>query len=289
MISKLKQAVGIEYTNKLQKMFQDMGTSKDLNDQFKNLGMLKDLKDHNTKDLDFNIQALTSGTWPFKQVYNFSLPLELEKCVTLFTSFYKSKHSGRKLNWLYDKSEGELVTSGFKNRYTLQASTLQMAVLLHFNSSTQWTIKSLSESTQIKPELLSQVLQLLVNKVKILMTGTGSDLNNESTEIVVNDAYKNKKLRMNINVPMKMEQKADQEQTIRHVEEDRKFTIQAKIVQVMKARKTLKHQQLMNEVLEQLSKFKPKVSVIKKNIGMLIDKDYLARVEGERDTYNYVA
>merc|ERR1711963_801652 len=35
MISKLKQACGFEYTNKLQRMFQDQGVSKDLNEQFK--------------------------------------------------------------------------------------------------------------------------------------------------------------------------------------------------------------------------------------------------------------
>jgi cullin 1 len=35
MISKLKEACGFEYISKLQKMFQDMGTSKDLNDAFK--------------------------------------------------------------------------------------------------------------------------------------------------------------------------------------------------------------------------------------------------------------
>jgi cullin 1 len=35
MISKLKQACGFEYTSKLQRMFQDIGVSKDLNEQFK--------------------------------------------------------------------------------------------------------------------------------------------------------------------------------------------------------------------------------------------------------------
>ena len=35
MISKLKQACGFEYTSKLQRMFQDMSLSKDLNDRFK--------------------------------------------------------------------------------------------------------------------------------------------------------------------------------------------------------------------------------------------------------------
>ncbi|RXG56479.1 Cullin-1 [Armadillidium vulgare] len=34
MISKLKQACGFEYTSKLQRMFQDIGVSKDLNDKF---------------------------------------------------------------------------------------------------------------------------------------------------------------------------------------------------------------------------------------------------------------
>lgn len=34
-ISILQQACGFEYTSKLQRMFQDIGVSKDLNDKFK--------------------------------------------------------------------------------------------------------------------------------------------------------------------------------------------------------------------------------------------------------------
>lgn len=83
--------------------------------------------------------------------------LQLERSVHRFTTFYSSQHSGRKLNWLYNMSKGELHTNCFKNRYTLQASTFQMAVLLAYNGSTSWTIQQLQYATQIKMDFLLQV------------------------------------------------------------------------------------------------------------------------------------
>merc|ERR1712141_18250 len=294
MISKLKQACGYDYTHKLHQMYRDYGISKGLNEKFKT-----HMATTSKKFIDFEIQVLTSGFWPFQQnspLNQFALPFELEHCVDRFTSFYNGLHSGRKLNWLFQLSKGELVTNGFKNRYIFQASTLQMAILLQFNYSQCWTLAKLADSIQIDKELLIQALQILL-KSKLLNFPAKFEIQNpetemltDSTPISLNQKYNNKKLKININLPMKTEQKNDTERTNMEIQQAREIQIQAAIVRTMKARKKLKHQKLITEVIEQLSsRFKPDVKQIKKSIPVLIDKEYIKRSEQDINTYEYIA
>jgi cullin 1 len=301
MISKLKQACGFEYTNKLQLMFKDIGLSKDLNEGFKN-----HLANSNESlDTDFQIQVLSSGSWPFKQVCTLQLPSELERCVHRFQGFYAAQHSGRKLNWLNapQMSKGEVVTNCFQNRYTLQVSTVQMAILLHYNEAEQWTISQIKDSIRInKEDVLMHALQILI-KAKLLLVkannaapkSTGSSASEaialtDDSLLALFKSYKNRKLRIALNVPMKKQEKIESEATHKHILEDRKFEIDACIVRTMKSRKVLKHQELVTEALNQLSKrFKPQVSDIKKSIASLIEREYIERQENDKNTYNYLA
>jgi cullin 3 len=74
------------------------------------------------------------------------------------------------------------------------------------------------------------------------------------------------------------------------VEEDRRHLVEAAIVRIMKARKTLTHNELIAEVTKQLSvRFNPSPQFVKKRIESLIEREYLERAEDDHKVYNYVA
>ena len=74
------------------------------------------------------------------------------------------------------------------------------------------------------------------------------------------------------------------------VEEDRRHLVEAAIVRIMKARKSMNHNDLIAEVTRQLSiRFTPVPQFIKKRIESLIEREYLERAENEHRVYRYIA
>ena len=66
--------------------------------------------------------------------------------------------------------------------------------------------------------------------------------------------------------------------------------IQAAIVRIMKTRKTISHSDLITEVVNQLiPRFTPQPKIIKQQIEILIERDYLERSEGKPDYYDYIS
>ncbi|KAJ7508747.1 Cullin [Mycena galericulata] len=279
MISKLKEACGFEYTNKLQRMFTDMSLSKDLTDSFKE----RMAQNHDDMDIAFSIMVLGTNFWPLAPpTHDFLLPPELLPTFERFTRYYQTKHSGRKLTWLHNYSKNELRTNYTNQKYILMTSAYQAAVLLQYNRNDTLSLQELEAATKIAPDILGQVLALLV-KAKVLV-------NDEKDQYDLNPNFKSKKIRVNLNLPIKAEVKAESSDVLKAVDEDRKYVIQATIVRIMKARKTMKNQALIQEVISQISqRFAPKIPDIKKAIETLLEKEYIERVDGSKDTFAYVA
>lgn len=112
---------------------------------------------------------------------------------------------------------------------------------------------------------------------------------------------------MPLNQTIKSDARKENADVLKNVESDRVLVIDACLVRLMKARKAsmcydkrdailtlslqqMKHSDLVNDCTEQISsRFRPDVSLIKRAIESLIDRDYIKRAEGQRDRLEYVA
>jgi len=107
-----------------------------------------------------------------------------------------------------------------------------------------------------------QVLQTMC-RVNLLHCENPDEMTEGSEVSLVKD-YSNRRLRVFINFPLKMEARQEQEETHAIIDDERKYLIRASAVRIMKMRKILNHQLLMSEILEQLSsRFAPRVQIIK--------------------------
>jgi cullin 1 len=143
----------------------DMSLSKDLTDSFKE----RMEQNHNDMDITFSVMVLGTNFWPLNPPKDgFIVPTDIQLTYDRFQKYYQTKHSGRKLTWLWNYSKNELRTNYLNQKYILMTSAYQMAVLLQYNNNDTLSLDELSTATNVGKDLLTQVLQPLV-KSRILI------------------------------------------------------------------------------------------------------------------------
>uniref|UniRef100_H3HCN3 Cullin family profile domain-containing protein n=1 Tax=Phytophthora ramorum TaxID=164328 RepID=H3HCN3_PHYRM len=289
MIGKLKLRCGAQFTGKMEGMMNDLAIGSDHHQEFE--GFLKKHREEDSTDaalnLEFSVQVLTTGYWPSYRILEVTMPPLMVRCMNLFKVYYDSKTSHRRLQWVHSLGNATVRANFPKKKwYDLQVTTLQAVALLLFNEGEgALSFEAVRESLNLTVDVVKRIMHSLsCGKYKLLTKTPAGKTISTSDQFAVNRTFASpmRKLR----IPMAS---LEESHSQKNVEEDRSIAIEAAIVRIMKARKTLQHQQLISEVLSQLAFFKPNLKVIKRRIEALIDREYLERDPDQANTYRYLA
>jgi len=287
VLTKLKQQFGAQFTSKMEGMVTDLQLAREWQPPFDEWLAEREGK---KPGIDITVTVLTTGFWPTYKFIELSLPQEMVNGVEVFKEWYETRTKHRKLTWIYALGQCMLVGKFTPKTIELQVSTFQAAALLLFNNDEQLSFAEIKERLNLPVEDLVRILHSLsCAKYKILLKNPGEEQNktiNERDVFKFNQKFTDKFKRIKVPVPPVDEKK----KVIEDVDKDRRYSIDAAIVRTMKSRKVLVHQQLVLEVVQQLSRmFKPDFKVIKKRIEDLIAREYLERDAENPNQFRYLA
>ena len=130
-------------------------------------------------------------------------------------------------------------------------------------------------------------------KVKLLLKEIRKPIFNDTEKIKVNPAFKSNSIRVNL-IPQKSHKKkvigetAEESAANKQITKERTFVIQAHAVKVMKTQKQHRYQNLLTDVIRNITMFKAEPKMIKEQIEYLIQNDYMKRNEDDRATLTYL-
>ncbi len=314
MIGKLKwfyRGVGDLY--KLEKMLTDKSVAVDMKQEF-NQFLEKREPNQPTIHFDLMVTVLTMGTWPINLKDTLKVLPVFSNAQQVFKEFYDTKHNRRILHWAYGRSTVQL-EANFSKKKVLETSTYQACILLLFNDVPELSVKQIMNETGLDLEVVKRTLVSVSTKkfniLQIKQTSDGDVMSedttmgdqaskvekilvanaeaiNESTLLEINQDFHHKQTKIKLPVPRVTEEEV--KKTIVNVSNDRVWTLEATIVRVMKTRKTMKLQQLIQEVITQIKdRFQPDLRNIKTRVESLIERDYIKRAESDPATLEYVA
>ncbi|KAJ3360907.1 Cullin-3 [Allomyces javanicus] len=291
VIADLRTLGGSQFTTRFEKMLGDMSVSRDLAAQFKDACRAAE-----TRVVDLSVNVLTSSLWPVAAegadnaacVY----PAPAQAALTAFEQFYAKRHPKRVLTWLPHLGTAELKANFPRGAKELSVTTFAMVVLMLFNDRDALRYEDIRAETNIpEPELKRTLQSLSLGKVKVLVKSPPTKEVAEGHQFTYNGDFKDAKYKIKVSaIAARADVDAERAQTLQKVEEERAQITDATVVRIMKARKTMAHNELVTETVRQLSaRFMASPALVKKRIESLIEREFLERAAGAHSVYNYLA
>ncbi|KAJ1983329.1 hypothetical protein H4R34_001352 [Dimargaris verticillata] len=261
------------------------------------------------KDLSsFHAVVLTQSYWP---TYPPGEPVMLPPVVTRYQNayqeYYLAKHEHRNLQWHNTLATCVLRAIFPTGRKELVLSCYQALVLLALDQAetVSMTFVDLQAATGIKDdqELAHTLHPLVYGKNKVLRkypaeeaSGSGQQAGGTAGDILpsknesfgLNETFTSPLYRIKLNTWQMKETPSEAQVTTEKVFQDRQYQVDAAIVRIMKAHKSMSHSQLVSELFK-LLKFPMTTQELKKRVDSLIDRDYVERDAQDSTVYHYMS
>lgn len=136
MLTRLKTECGSGFTQNLEQMFKDVELAREEMQSYKQ--RLEDrIGFEKGKNVDLSVNILSAAAWPSYPDIPVVIPANIKKSIDDFELHYKSKHSGRKLDWKHALAHCQMRAVFNKGSKELVVSSFQAIVLLLFNGLKQ--------------------------------------------------------------------------------------------------------------------------------------------------------
>lgn len=324
VISKLCEEIGSTSLDKVIKMNKDVKLSLDLTSEWK--GYNKD----GVVDMDLKIcnvsewpKSMTKDYKSFsRQDGSFIWPKLLRDTIREFEEFWftAKKNDNKTLFWCPKFGSMDLRITYPLKTYDINMSTYAGIIMLlfapqsygndgqlvsAFEERRRLTYVEIRELTGIPEADLKRQLQSIAvaPRTRLLVKTPMSKDVNATDVFCLNDKFRSPSAKVKVLTVsgstgtklLKAQTKStevdeEKEEVQQAIVEGRKHMVNAAIVRIMKSRQSVKHNELVAELVKQLhGRFQPLTILMKQRIEDLIEKEYLKRDDDDRTVYHYVA
>jgi len=246
-----------------------------------------------TPPFALSLLVAKKGIWPSHLASDapLILPSFITEVLQDLQRAYLEGTFGRVLTWSSTTCTAEVAAVYGKGATcTLCLSGVQALLLLAFNERVEWSCRELMELYGLSEEQLRLSLPpLLKGRVLERRGPTGRPVSSEDV-IVWNAEYKIRNRKVCLSPTLVQTSVVRSEQLRKNLDEDRKPTIDACLVRVLKSQRVIEHADLVEQCQQLLEdRFSPEVRLIKLRIEELLRKEYIEREPSPSSKYRYLA